>query len=144
MTAPVHQYSNEERRKRIFAIVGASSGNLVEWFDFYVYAFCAIYFAPAFFPSDNPTVQLLNTAGVFAAGFLMRPIGGWMFGRIADKHGRKTAMLISVVMMCAGSWRSPACPPTPASAPWRRRCCCWRGCSRACRWAASTAPARPT
>lgn len=50
MTAPVHQYSNEERRKRIFAIVGASSGNLVEWFDFYVYAFCAIYFAPAFFP----------------------------------------------------------------------------------------------
>ncbi|HFO1241464.1 TPA: MFS transporter [Pseudomonas aeruginosa] len=75
MTAPVHQYSNEERRKRIFAIVGASSGNLVEWFDFYVYAFCAIYFAPAFFPSDNPTVQLLNTAGVFAAGFLMRPIG---------------------------------------------------------------------
>lgn len=49
MTAPVHQYSNEERRKRIFAIVGASSGNLVEWFDFYVYAFCAIYFAPAFF-----------------------------------------------------------------------------------------------
>ncbi|MDU2867789.1 MAG: hypothetical protein E7B96_15245, partial [Clostridium perfringens] len=60
MTAPVHQYSNEERRKRIFAIVGASSGNLVEWFDFYVYAFCAIYFAPAFFPSDNPPVPLLN------------------------------------------------------------------------------------
>ncbi|RUI48053.1 MFS transporter [Pseudomonas aeruginosa] len=114
MTAPVHQYSNEEHRKRIFAIVGASSGNLVEWFDFYVYAFCAIYFAPAFFPSDNPTVQLLNTAGVFAAGFLMRPIGGWMFGRIADKHGRKTAMLISVVMMCAGSL-AIACMPTYAS-----------------------------
>ncbi|TES01430.1 MFS family transporter [Pseudomonas aeruginosa] len=114
MTAPVHQYSNEERRKRIFAIVGASSGNLVEWFDFYVYAFCAIYFAPAFFPSDNPTVQLLNTAGVFAAGFLMRPIGGWMFGCIADKHGRKTAMLISVVMMCAGSL-AIACMPTYAS-----------------------------
>jgi MHS family alpha-ketoglutarate permease-like MFS transporter len=48
-------YTGEERRKRIFAIVGASSGNLVEWFDFYVYAFCAIYFAPAFFPSDDPT-----------------------------------------------------------------------------------------
>ncbi|PTT99962.1 alpha-ketoglutarate permease, partial [Pseudomonas sp. HMWF031] len=58
-------YTGEERNKRIFAIVGASSGNLVEWFDFYVYAFCAIYFAPAFFPSDNPTVQLVNTAGVF-------------------------------------------------------------------------------
>ena len=79
MTTATH-YTGEERRKRIFAIVGASSGNLVEWFDFYVYAFCAIYFAPAFFPSDDPTVQLLNTAGVFAAGFLMRPIGGWLMG----------------------------------------------------------------
>ncbi len=96
-------YTGEERSKRIFAIVGASSGNLVEWFDFYVYAFCAIYFAPAFFPSDDPTVQLLNTAGVFAAGFLMRPIGGWIFGRLADRHGRKNSLMISVLMMCFGS-----------------------------------------
>ena len=107
-------YTGEERRKRIFAIVGASSGNLVEWFDFYVYAFCAIYFAPAFFPSDDPTVQLLNTAGVFAAGFLMRPIGGWLFGRVADKHGRKNSMMISVLMMCAGSLVI-ACLPTYAT-----------------------------
>jgi MHS family alpha-ketoglutarate permease-like MFS transporter len=92
-----------DSRQRIFAIVGASSGNLVEWFDFYVYSFCAIYFAPAFFPSGNPTTQLLNTAGVFAAGFLMRPIGGWLFGRIADKHGRRASMMISVLMMCGGS-----------------------------------------
>jgi len=92
-----------DTRERIFAIVGASSGNLVEWFDFYVYAFCAIYFASAFFPTGSPTIQLLKTAGVFAAGFLMRPIGGWMFGRIADKHGRKTGMMTSVLMMCAGS-----------------------------------------
>jgi len=90
-------------KDRIFAIVGASSGNLVEWFDFYVYSFCAIYFAPAFFPSDNPTTQLLNTAGVFAAGFLMRPIGGWLFGRIADKIGRRISMMISVLLMCTGS-----------------------------------------
>ncbi|WP_225869820.1 MFS family transporter [Glaciimonas sp. PCH181] len=94
---------SEDRRKRVFAIIGASSGNLVEWFDFYVYSFCAIYFAPAFFPSGNSTTQLLNTAGVFAAGFLMRPIGGWVFGRLADKRGRKTAMMTSVLMMCAGS-----------------------------------------
>jgi MHS family alpha-ketoglutarate permease-like MFS transporter len=92
-----------DSRRRILAIVGASSGNLVEWFDFYIYSFLALYFAPAFFPSGNPTTQLLNTAGVFAAGFLMRPIGGWMFGRIADKHGRRTSMMISVLMMCAGS-----------------------------------------
>jgi MHS family dicarboxylic acid transporter PcaT-like MFS transporter/MHS family alpha-ketoglutarate permease-like MFS transporter len=90
-------------RQRIIAIVGASSGNLVEWFDFYVYSFCAIYFAPAFFPGGNSTTQLLNTAGVFAAGFLMRPIGGWLFGRIADRQGRRRAMLISVLMMCGGS-----------------------------------------
>ncbi|WNW11625.1 MFS family transporter [Pseudomonas sp. DTU_2021_1001937_2_SI_NGA_ILE_001] len=113
MATTMH-YSGEERRKRIFAIVGASSGNLVEWFDFYIYAFCAIYFAPAFFPSDDPTVQLLNTAGVFAAGFLMRPIGGWLFGRVADKHGRKNSMLISVTMMCAGSLVI-ACLPTYAA-----------------------------
>jgi MHS family alpha-ketoglutarate permease-like MFS transporter len=95
--------TSADTRRRVFAIVGASSGNLVEWFDFYIYSFLALYFAPAFFPSGNPTTQLLNTAGVFAAGFLMRPIGGWMFGRIADKHGRRTSMMISVLMMCAGS-----------------------------------------
>ncbi|QGZ56509.1 MFS family transporter [Paraburkholderia acidiphila] len=95
--------SAQDTRRRVFAIVGASSGNLVEWFDFYIYSFCALYFAPAFFPSGNTTTQLLNTAGVFAAGFLMRPIGGWLFGRIADRHGRRTAMMISVLMMCGGS-----------------------------------------
>ena len=95
--------SAQDTRRRVFAIVGASSGNLVEWFDFYIYSFCALYFAPAFFPSGNTTTQLLNTAGVFAAGFLMRPIGGWLFGRIADRHGRRNAMMISVLMMCGGS-----------------------------------------
>ncbi len=93
----------QDTRRRIRAIVGASSGNLVEWFDFYIYSFCAIYFAPAFFPNDNPTTQLMNSAGIFAVGFLMRPIGGWLFGRIADKHGRRMSMLISVLMMCSGS-----------------------------------------
>ncbi|WP_321935790.1 MULTISPECIES: MFS family transporter [unclassified Paraburkholderia] len=95
--------SAQDTRRRVLAIVGASSGNLVEWFDFYIYSFCALYFAPAFFPSGNTTTQLLNTAGVFAAGFLMRPIGGWLFGRIADRHGRRNAMMISVLMMCGGS-----------------------------------------
>ncbi|NEX62391.1 MFS family transporter [Noviherbaspirillum galbum] len=104
-------YTAEETRKRIFAIVAASSGNLVEWFDFYVYAFCAIYFAPSFFPKSDQTAQLLNTAGVFAAGFLMRPIGGWFFGRLADRKGRKTSMVVSVLMMCGGSLLI-ACLPT--------------------------------
>ncbi|TFV91748.1 MFS transporter [Oxalobacteraceae bacterium OM1] len=103
-------YTAEETRRRVFAIVAASSGNLVEWFDFYVYAFCAIYFAPAFFPKSDQTAQLLNTAGVFAAGFLMRPLGGWLFGRLADRAGRKTSMVVSVLMMCAGSLMIAALP----------------------------------
>jgi MFS transporter, MHS family, dicarboxylic acid transporter PcaT len=90
-------------RHRVLAIMAASSGNLVEWFDFYVYAFSSLYFAPAFFPKSDPTAQLLNTAGVFAAGFLMRPIGGWLFGRIADRHGRKRSLVLSVALMCLGS-----------------------------------------
>lgn len=95
--------TSSDTRRRVWAIVGASSGNLVEWFDFYVYSFCSLYFAHIFFPAGNTTTQLLQTAGVFAAGFLMRPIGGWLFGRIADRHGRKRSMLISVCMMCLGS-----------------------------------------
>ena len=90
-------------RQRVWAIVGASSGNLVEWFDFYVYSFFSLYFAHIFFPQGDTTTQLLQTAGVFAAGFLMRPIGGWLFGYIGDRHGRKKSMLISVCMMCLGS-----------------------------------------
>src|SRR3954447_10626490 len=93
----------KSRRGPILAIVGASSGNLVEWYDFYVYSFTSLYFAAAFFPAGDRTSQLLNTAGIFAAGFLVRPLGGWLFGRIADKSGRRTAMMIAVLTMCAGS-----------------------------------------
>ena len=100
----------DETRRRIWAIVAGSTGNLVEWYDFYVYAFTALYFAPAFFPKGDQTAQLLNTAGVFAAGFLMRPIGGWFFGRFADRHGRRAAMLLSVLMMCGGSLVIAALP----------------------------------
>ena len=113
-TADAHAIHDFTPRQRVFAIVGASSGNLVEWFDFYIYSFCALYFSSAFFPKGNPTTQLLNTAGIFAAGFLMRPIGGWLFGRVADRYGRRTSMLISVTMMCAGSL-AIACLPTYAA-----------------------------
>ena len=98
-----HGIGTTETRRRIWAIVGGSSGNLVEWYDFYVYSFTALYFASEFFPAGDQTTQLLNAAGVFAAGFLMRPIGSWFFGRIADKRGRRTSMMIAVIMMCAGS-----------------------------------------
>jgi MHS family alpha-ketoglutarate permease-like MFS transporter len=92
-----------DTRRRVVAIVASSSGNLVEWYDFYVYSFFSLYFARAFFPASDPTVQLLSAAGVFAAGFLMRPIGGWLFGMLADRRGRKFSMMLSVLMMCGGS-----------------------------------------
>lgn len=100
-----------DKRKRIIAIVGASSGNLVEWFDFYVYSFFSLYFAASFFPDGDSTSQLLKTAGIFAVGFFMRPIGGWLFGYLADKHGRRPSMMMAVCMMCAGSLII-ACLPT--------------------------------
>ena len=95
--------STAQKLSRIKAIVAASSGNLVEWYDFYAYAFTSIYFAAAFFPSGDQTSQLLATAGIFAVGFFMRPLGGWLFGWIADAHGRKNSMVLSVLLMCAGS-----------------------------------------
>ncbi|MBQ0117597.1 MAG: MFS transporter [Flavobacterium sp.] len=89
--------------RRLKAILSGSIGNLVEWYDWYAYSAFSIYFAPVFFPTSNPTAQLLNTAGIFAVGFLMRPIGGWLFGSLADKVGRKFSMTVSVLVMSLGS-----------------------------------------
>lgn len=99
------------RKHRIRSIIGGSIGNLVEWYDWYAYSFFSIYFAPVFFPKADTTAQLLNTAGIFAVGFFMRPIGGWLFGSIADQHGRKKAMTLSVLLMSFGSLII-ACSPT--------------------------------
>ncbi|TGE04820.1 MFS transporter [Hymenobacter fodinae] len=88
---------------RIRSIFSGSVGNLVEWYDWYVYSAFALYFAPAFFPKGNLTAQLLNSAAIFAVGFLMRPLGGWLMGIYADRHGRKAALLLSVLLMCGGS-----------------------------------------
>ena len=90
-------------QSRVRSIIGGSLGNLVEWYDWYVYSAFSLYFAGAFFPKGNQNAQLLNTAGIFAIGFLMRPLGGWLMGTFADKHGRKTALTFSVLLMSAGS-----------------------------------------
>ncbi|WP_065966499.1 MFS transporter [Streptomyces sparsogenes] len=81
------------------AVIGGSIGNLVEWFDWFVYASFATYFAASFFPKGDPTAQLLNTAGIFAVGFFMRPVGGWLLGRYADRRGRKAALTLTVTLM---------------------------------------------
>lgn len=89
--------------RRLRSIFSGSVGNLVEWYDWYVYAAFSLYFAEVFFPGGDRTSQLLKTAAIFAVGFLMRPLGGWLLGRYADRHGRRAALLLSVWMMCAGS-----------------------------------------
>lgn len=89
--------------QRVRAVVAGSAGNLIEWYDFYVYAFTSLYFAAAFFPEGDRTAQLLNVAGIYAAGFLIRPLGGWFFGRFSDRNGRRAGMVVSVLMMGVGS-----------------------------------------
>ena len=93
----------QDTRKRIGAIFGGSIGNLVEWYDWYVYATFSLYFSKAFFPASDPIARQLNTAAVFAAGFLIRPIGSWALGRYADRYGRKSALQFSILLMCTGS-----------------------------------------
>jgi MHS family alpha-ketoglutarate permease-like MFS transporter len=104
-----------DQRRRLTNIVGGSAGNLVEWFDWYVYAAFALYFAPSFFPKGDQTAQLMSTAAVFAVGFVMRPIGAWVMGIYADHKGRKAGLTLSVSLMCLGSL-AIACSPTYAQA----------------------------
>ncbi|GAC1341650.1 MAG: MFS transporter [Beijerinckiaceae bacterium] len=103
MTAAEEHIDYADMRRRIRMIFIGSIGNLVEWYDFYAYTAFALYFAPAFFPNSDPVVQQLNTAVLFAATFLMRPIGGWLFGYLADRYGRRLSLTLSVVCMCFGS-----------------------------------------
>jgi len=81
------------------SLIAGFSGNILEWYDFTVYGFLASIIGTQFFPNEDKTVQLISAFGVFAAGYLMRPIGGVVFGNIGDKHGRKKALLISVLLM---------------------------------------------
>ncbi len=92
-----------KKSQRVKAIIVGSAGNLVEWYDFYVYSAFSLYFADAFFPGDDPVAQMLSASGVFALGFFMRPIGAYIFGRIGDGRGRRMALMLSVLLMCAGS-----------------------------------------
>src|SRR3569833_303894 len=89
--------------KRIQAILGGSAGNLVEWYDWFAYTSFALYFSKVFFPKGDETAQLLQAAGVFALGFLARPVGAWIMGLYADRAGRKAALVASVALMCLGS-----------------------------------------
>lgn len=108
--AAVKQGPGETRGGRIKAIMLGSLGNLVEWYDFYAYTAFALYFSGAFFPTRDPVIQQLNAAVLFAATFLVRPIGGVLFGYLADRFGRRPSLMISVFCMCVGSLIVAVCP----------------------------------
>ncbi|RFD20697.1 MFS transporter [Komagataeibacter melaceti] len=96
--------------QRIRSIIAGSAGNLIEYYDWYVYAAFSMYFAHSFFPPGNATTELLRSAAVFAIGFLMRPVGGWLMGLMADRHGRRAALSLSIMAMCTGSLAIALCP----------------------------------
>src|SRR5512144_2808820 len=83
---------------RIKAILGGSAGNLVEWYDWFAYSSNSLYFASHFFPKGDAVAQQLQTAAIFAAGFVMRPIGAWLMGIYADRAGRRTALTLAVAL----------------------------------------------
>jgi MHS family alpha-ketoglutarate permease-like MFS transporter len=99
---------------RLRSILAGSAGNLVEWYDWYVYSAFSLYFAPVFFPAGDRASELLASAAVFAVGFLMRPLGGWLMGIYSDRHGRKAGLTLSVLLMCSGSLLI-ACTPGHAT-----------------------------
>ncbi len=89
--------------QRLRSIFSGSVGNLIEWYDFYIYNSFAIYFAKQFSSSTDPTVQLLESFSIYATGFLIRPVGGILLGYYADTRGRRGALTLSVMLMCAAS-----------------------------------------
>src|ERR1700740_393507 len=116
MTSVTANGGNDERldladmRRRPPPIFIGSVGNLVEWYDFYAYAAFALYFAGSFFPNSDPVVQQLNAALLFAGGFVVRPLGSWLFGHVAGVYGRRASLRYSVLLMCCGSLLVAATP----------------------------------
>src|SRR5215468_7307949 len=114
VTVAIDQLRLTDVPRRLKSIFIGSIGNLVEWYDFYAYTAFALYFANSFFPGNDPVVQQLNAAVLFAIGFIMRPLGGLLFGHLADHYGRRKALMLSVLLMCFGSLMI-AVTPTSAS-----------------------------
>ncbi|MBO9681800.1 MAG: MHS family MFS transporter [Flavisolibacter sp.] len=86
--------------KGIWKIITASSvGTLIEWYDFYIFGSLSTIIAAKFFPSENPTAALLSTLATFAAGFIVRPFGALVFGRLGDLIGRKYTFLLTLILM---------------------------------------------
>lgn len=96
--APVGKY-----RLPVRNLIAASAGNAVEWYDWTIFGLFSTIFATQYFPSEEPGLAYINTAATFAVAFFFRPVGGWLIGRVADRRGRKPALLVSISLMCGGS-----------------------------------------
>ena len=101
--APVIDTVAELRAGRRQAIGAAVIGNILEWYDFSIYAFVATIIAKKFFPAGDDVAALLSTFAAFGIGFLARPLGGIVIGRLADQRGRKFALILTILMMAAGT-----------------------------------------
>jgi len=110
--------STETARDRRRAFAGAVSGHLIEWYDYGVYGFLAVYVGGAFFPSDDPVASLLSTFAVFALSFFMRPIGGLVLGSVADRRGRRPALLLALVLMAAATFAIGIIPSHDSIGAW--------------------------
>jgi MFS transporter, MHS family, alpha-ketoglutarate permease len=93
-----------EHRLPVRTLVAASIGNAVEWYDWTIYATFSIFFATQIFPAENAALALISTLATYALAFFFRPLGGWLLGRFADLRGRRTAMLLTIVLMAGGSF----------------------------------------
>lgn len=102
--------TNISKAQRIKSIMSASSGNFVEWFDFYIYLFLASYFTDAFFKAEDEVGSLIKTYLAFAFGFFMRPIGSLIFSSLADRIGRKKTLVYSIILMAFGNFMIASLP----------------------------------
>ncbi|MHA7126957.1 MFS transporter [Janibacter indicus] len=100
---PVPPTLTTNRGNRARDLIAVNAGNSLEWYDWTIYSIFAVYFAGQFFPSDDPTAALLSALAVFAVGFVTRPIGGWLFGRYADRRGRKVSLTLAMSITALGS-----------------------------------------
>lgn len=95
--------TRQTKGRRLKDLVAVNFGNILEWYDWNIYTIFAPYFAAKFFIDDDPASALLSTLAVFAIGFIARPVGGFVFGRFADKAGRKQALFLAMMLTAGGS-----------------------------------------
>jgi MHS family alpha-ketoglutarate permease-like MFS transporter len=102
-STPPTAVASERHRLPVRTLVAASIGNAIEWYDWTIYVTFSIFFATQIFPKENAALALLSTLATYAVAFFFRPLGGWVLGRFADLRGRRTAMLVTILLMALGS-----------------------------------------